>query len=266
MSASDVSRFSEAFLPEIQAWLERPITTEIKYLFLDALYLPVRKPGFTSKQALLVAVGMTSDGQRHLLGFVLGDRENMVSWSALIKDLLNRGMKREKLALVISDDHKAINSSVDQILGLPHQLCVAHKMRNAIARVSSKVRSEFYRDFTSIYWAHSREEAFQSIGHLRAKWQKLYPKATEIATSNPDRFLTFMEQPYHFWTILRTTNLIERFNRELRRRLRSAGAMHSENELWKLAGSVAMEQEKRWQRRRILKSKKQQIEEDRLAA
>ena len=124
-------------------------------------------------------------------------------------------------------------------------------MRNALVRVAAPHRKEFYADFTDIYWAASKEEALMALGRLQAKWFGLYPKATNIATTNPEAFLTFMAQPQALWTILRSTNLIERFNRELRRRLKPAGALHGENALWKLIWAVSTEQEKRWERRKI---------------
>ena len=129
ISASDVSKFTEQLLPQINDWMNRPITDEFSYLFLDAIYLPVRKPGFTTKQALLVALGISPQGQRQILGFLLGDRENIDSWNTLIKDLLARGLNRSRILLAISDDHKAIAAAIDQTLGVQHQLCVIHKMR-----------------------------------------------------------------------------------------------------------------------------------------
>lgn len=251
LSASDISKFTEELLPDIQAWMSSPITENIAYLFLDALYLPVRKPGFTTKQALLVAVGLTPEGSRHVLAFMLGDRESEDSWSALIKDLLARGLNRSGLKLVISDEHKAIIAAVAKSLAVTHQLCAVHKMRNTLPRVSSKHRKEFYADFTDIYWAQSKNDAFLAIGRLQAKWSNIYPKAVQIAASNPLAFLHFFDQPKPFWTILRSTNLIERFNREIRRRLDSAGAIHSESELWKLLWSVSINQEMRWSKRKI---------------
>lgn len=248
VSASDVSRVTESVVPAVEAWMTRPIPEGIRFLFLDALYLPVRKPGFTTKQALLTAVGVTAQGTKHVLGFVLGDRENHDSWSAFIKDLLTRGLKRDALELVLSDDHKAIRSAVNQQLGVPHQLCVVHKMRNALARVSAPNRKEFERDFKAAYWATSKTHALVALGELRGRWQSVYPKAVDIATAEPEHFLRFMEFHEAFWTTLRSTNLIERFNRELRRRLRPAGALPTEEALWKLVWSVSVEQEKRWAR------------------
>ena len=251
MSASDVSRFTEDLVPDINAWLAKPLPGGITYLFIDALYLPVRKPGFTTKQALLVAMGLTKDGKRHLLGFLLGDKESTDSWSALLKELLARDLKRDALALVISDDHKAIRAAVQNVLGIPHQLCVIHKMRNTLVRVAAPHRNEFYADFKAAFWADSREAALMALGRLEAKWINLYPKAVQCATADVENFLRFHDQPKPLWTILRSTNLIERFNRELRRRLRPAGAMQSENETWKIVWAVSTEQEKRWQRRRV---------------
>lgn len=248
IAPSDVSQITNALVPDIDAWLARPIDALIKFVFLDALYLPLRNPEGTDKQALLAAVGVTEQGTKHVLGFLLGNRENQDAWSALLKDLLNRGLKRDALALIISDDHKAIRSAVEQILGVPHQLCVVHKMRNALARVSKQAYTAFYRDFTRVYWADSKPQALIALGELRGKWQAIYPKAVDIATADPERFLKFMDFPKHQWTTLRSSNLIERFNRELRRRLRPAGALPSETSLWKLVWSVAVEQEKRWAR------------------
>lgn len=248
VSATDVSHITESVIPAVDAWMNRPVPEGIRFLFLDALYLPVRKPGFTTKQALLAAVGVTANGSKHVLGFLLGDRENHESWSALIKDLLNRGLKRDVLGLVLSDDHKAIRSAVDQTLGVPHQLCVVHKMRNALARVSAPNRKEFYRDFTRVYWAKSKDLALLALGELRGRWEPVYPKAVAIATAEPENFLRFMDFPTTLWTTLRSTNLIERFNRELRRRLRPAGALPTEIALWKLVWSISQEQEKRWSR------------------
>jgi transposase-like protein len=256
LNAHDISTFSNELLPDIQAWLNRPVPAGIVYLFLDAIYIPLRRKT-TDQQALLVAIGLTADGRAHTLGFLLGDRESTDSWSALLKDLLARGLDRRTLQLVISDDHKAIRSAVEQVLAVPHQLCVVHKMRNVRLRVAAKDRREFLDDFKTAYWADSLETALLALGRLQARWEKIYPAATRTALADADHFLRFMDQPRPLWTTLRSSNLIERFNRELRRRLRSAGALPGENSLWKLVWSVSVEQEKRWARRRLCRHVKQ---------
>lgn len=139
LNANDISTFSNDLLPEVETWLARAIPAGIVYLFVDAIYLPLRRK-ITDTQALLADIGLTADGRAHVLGFLLGDRESTDSWSALIKDLLTRGLDRKSLRLAISDDHKAIRAAVNTQLAVPHQLCVVHKMRNARLPVASNDR------------------------------------------------------------------------------------------------------------------------------
>lgn len=94
MSHSTVTKLTNALEPVLREWETRPVPKGIAYLLLDAIYLPVRRPGFIRKQALLVALGVTPEGRRHMLGFMLGDRESVDSWKALVKDLLGRGLNR----------------------------------------------------------------------------------------------------------------------------------------------------------------------------
>lgn len=246
MSASTVSTLSNALEPVIRDWEKSPIPADIRYLFLDALYLPVRRPGFTKDQALLLALGVDGKGHRHVLGYVLGDRESKDSWSSLIKELLARGLARESLRLVISDEHKGIESAVADLLGVAHQLCIVHLMRNVRARVAAPDRKEFLVDMHSTFWAASREKALLALGNLQGRWGARYPKAVELVTRRFDDHVRFFEEPENLWILLRSSNLIERFNREMRRRLDSAGAMHSELEVGKFVWSVSQAQQTRW--------------------
>ena len=251
LRSADVSVLTNKLIPEALAWLNRPIADEIAYLFLDAIYLPVRVSKFTAKQAILAAIGVTPQGKRHVLGFLLGDRESEDSWSALVKELKARGLDSTKLKLAISDDHKAIGAAVSKLLGVPHQLCVVHKMRNIRVRIAAKDQKAFLADFKKIFWAPNREAAYIALGQLQSRWQKAYPKAVELTCADPERFLAFMAEDKAIWTTLRSSNLIERFNRELRRRLRPAGAMQAEGEVWKLVWSISVEHQRRWETKRI---------------
>jgi len=246
MSASTVSTLSNALEPVIRAWEQRPIPAGIRYLFVDALYLPVRRPGFTKDQALLLAIGVDAEDRRHVLGFFLGDRESKDSWSALIKDLLARGLDRDALRMVISDEHKGIESAVSDLLGITHQLCIVHLMRNVKARVSAPNWKEFLVDLHATFWAASREKSLLALGNLQGRWSARYPKAVELVTRRFDDHIKFFEEPENLWVLLRSSNLIERFNREMRRRLNSAGAMHSELEVGKFVWSVSEAQQNRW--------------------
>jgi len=254
-SHSTVSTLTNALEPTLRSWETRPVPPNIRYLFLDALFLPVRRPGFTREQALLVALGVDDQDRRHVLGFTLGDRENQDSWEALLQDLLKRGMNVQQLRLVISDEHKGIESAVARLLGVAHQLCIVHLLRNVKARVAAPNWKAILEDLRAVFWAKSREEAIRHLGALQARWQSRYPKAVETVTRRFDDHLHFFKEPQPLWTLLRSSNLIERFNRELRRRLRPAGAMHSELELLKIVWAVSEAQQKRWNARRVWRTK-----------
>ncbi len=246
LSHSTVSTLTNTLEPVLREWETRPIPTGIKYLFLDAIYLPVRRPGFTSKQALLAALGVTEDGRRHILGFLLGDKESSDSWKALVKDLLARGMDRQQLNLVISDEHKGIESAVKDLLNVPHQLCVVHLLRNVRVKVAAPHRKAFIACFREIFWAEGRDEANRALGAMQGRWGAAYPGAVSLVTRRFEDHMVFQKEPKPFWTLLRSSNLIERFNLELRRRMNSAGTMHSELEVLKLIWAVSLPQEARW--------------------
>jgi len=198
-----------------------------------------------------MALGVDAEGHRYFLGLFLGDRENKDSWEAFLKNLLDRGLQRDILRLVISDEHKAIESAVADLLGCPHQLCLVHKLRNLRARVSRSDWKAFLEDFKAIYWAKSIEQAHQAIGRFDERWRRVYPKAASIALDRFDAFTRFMAEPKYTWRSLRSSNQIERFNREIKRRTRPAGAMQSELEVSKLVYAVVERQVASWAKRRL---------------
>jgi transposase-like protein len=131
----------------------------------------------------LTALGIDASGQRHILGFMLGDRENLDSWNAFLDDLLSRGLPPSSLRLVISDEHKGIEAAVSSRLACPHQLCLVHKLRNLRLRVPSPDRKAFMADLHAIFWALDRETARQALGRFEARWGKAYPKAVSLSLS-----------------------------------------------------------------------------------
>jgi len=183
-----------------------------------------------------------------------------------IQDLLKRGLSVQALKLVISDEHKGLESAVARLLGVTHQLCIVHLLRNVKARVAAPNWKAMLADLHAIFWAKSREEAIRHLGALQARWQSRYPKAVEILTRRFDDHLHFFKEPEPLWTLLRSSNLIERFNRELRRRLRPAGAMQSELEVSKLVWAVSEAQQKRWNNRRVWRTRATSKKQEALAA
>jgi putative transposase len=127
---------------------------------------------------------------------------------------------------------------------------VVHRLRNVRYRVAAADRTAFLADFRAIFWAPSREIALTAAGRLQARWEDRYPKAVTHTLDWLARFLEFFGEPKALWPLLRSTHLIERFIRESRRRLDSAGARQGEGEVTKLFWSIRVEPEKRWATRR----------------
>jgi transposase-like protein len=272
ISAATVSNITNALEPEIRIWESRPIPSDIIYVFVDALYLPVswRKTkfgnaGFTTKQALLCGLGIDSSGTTHFLGHLLGDRENTDSWETFLDGLIKRGLNISAIRLVISDEHQAIINAVSNKLGSAHQYCIFHKMKNASVRIPAKDRDGFMNDFKEIFWANSKENSLRAVGILQGRWQERYPRVVDIVTRNLDNFLMFMNEPKERWKNLRTSNKIERFNREIRRRLRPAGTIHSELELSKILWSVSSAEEETWRNHRAFRPSKEVLSQKQVA-
>ncbi len=256
-TASHISQMTNALEPTLREWEKRPLPEGIRYLYLDALYLTVRRQEAGVKQALLVAIGVDGNLKRHFLGYLVGDRESEASWTTMVEDLLNRGLDRQTLRLVVSDAHGGIIAAVEKRLGVTHQLCVVHKMKNVRFRVAWKDQKAFMADFKAVYWAESREKALIALGSLKTRWSRTYPKAVEMTEEKFEAYTRFFGEKPKYWLITRSSNLIERFNLELRRRLRPAGMMQNELELTKLVWAVAEAQQERWDRLKVHTSRKE---------
>ena len=257
LTANHISQMTNALAPTLEAWEKRSIPKGIQYLYLDALYLTMRRQEAGVKQALLVAIGVDANLKRHFLGYMVGDRESEASWEAMVEDLLKRGLDRESLRMVVSDAHGGIIAAVEKRLGVTHQLCVVHKMKNVRIRVAFKDQKAFMADFKAVYWAGSREKALVALGSLKQKWGKTYPKAVEMTEEKFEAYSRFFREDPKFWMITRSSNLIERFNLELRRRLNPAGMMQNDLELTKLVWAVSQAQQERWDRLKVHTSRKE---------
>ncbi len=252
LSASDVSELTDQLLPTIEQW-NRQALPAVQVLYLDALYLPVRRGKEVTKQALLVAIGVDSERKRHFLGWCLGDRETTESWKTLLADLKSRGLVTPDIA--ISDAHKAIRAAVREELGIQHQLCVVHKMRSILSQVRRADQKAFSEDFKGIFWADSRQGARKGLKALESRWGQLYPRLVEKVGADFEDFTVFYEMPKELWGLCRCSNTIERFIEELRRRLDPARIATADKSLDKIVYAVASEQQKRWDKQKLHKTR-----------
>lgn len=224
---------------EVLRWLNRPISPKIRYLALDALYVPVVRES-SKKEPLLVALGITQDGHKEVLDVLHAPSESTENWGSLLSRLRLRKLDTKQLALVITDGHEGLIGAVEKHLPrVPRQRCTVHKVRNVVGHCPRDLKSTAPGEAAAIFKAPSRSEARRRAADFVAKYETRAPKLAEIITNDFDACLTFYDFDAKRWDSLRSTNALERLNREFRRKLREVGAMKAEVNVMRIAVEVA---------------------------
>jgi putative transposase len=240
MSASRVSRIAQDLDKAVHEFLSKPIECEIPYLFVDASYFKVRDGMRYGTKALFVVAGVREDGYREILGAKLADCENESYWSDLFDDLKDRGLREVKL--VISDGHKGIQKAVEtSFIGASWQMCHVHFVRAILNKVPKKDRKkviEMLRD------------ALEDEKTLAGLAEELGSMGLRKASGTVDRFLydlmNYRGFPKEHWRRIRTTNILERVNKEMKRRSKVAGAFPNGESLMRLAVSILIDINEEW--------------------
>jgi putative transposase len=228
-SPSTVSRVFHTLEGEFEAWKTRPLEERYEYAFADGTYFTVIYDGEGHKMPILAVVGITTTGQREILGFTIGDRENQQAWEDLFDDLKARGVK--EVGLWITDGNQAmINALEAKFPDNPRQRCVKHKMDNVLSYVPKKQRDPVRAELRAIFYQKDREAAEQEIAAFCQKFEPIYPTAVACLNRDLDACLTFYAFPKVHWKTIRTTNVIERLYNEVKRRTKKmAAAFRNEN-------------------------------------
>lgn len=250
-SAGTISRINKELTEAMKAWMNAPITDEIRYVFLDGLNLPVRRFA-VSRESLLMVIGISWDGRRKVLGVQLGDRESATSWRELFKDLKRRGFKGEKLELGIMDGLAGLEEAFEEAFPKAKiQRCIVHKLRNIGAKLPRTIQSDCLGQCKRIFYAASLEEARRRFQDWKANWQKVAPGAVVCLEKDLEVVLTFYLFPKQHWIRLRTTNIIERAFKEFRRRTRAMDSFPNEECCLRCIYAICLELDERWGKRRI---------------
>jgi putative transposase len=244
ISKSQVSRLCAEIDEKVKAFLARPIEGDWPYLWIDATYVKVRQNGRIVSVAVIVAVGVNSDGRREVLGMDVGPSEAETFWTAFLRKLARRGLRGVKL--VVSDAHEGIKATVAKVLNASWQRCRVHFMRNALAHagksgrrvVSAFIATAFAQDDAAAARLQWRRVADQ----LRPKLQKL---AGFLDEAEPD-VLAYMGFPAAHRAKLHSTNPIERLNGEIKRRTEVVGIFPNEDAIVRLVGAILLEQNDEW--------------------
>ena len=222
-SPSTVSRVFHGLEEEFDGWKKRALDKRYLYVFGDGTYFSVIYDKEGHKMPILAVIGITTEGQREVLGFRVGERENQMAWEDLMIDLKERGV--EHVDLWITDGNQAtINAVKAQFSNSARQRCVKHKMDNILSYIPKKQQEIVKPELKAIFYQDSREKADQHVAAFIEKYQDIYPTAIDCLKRDLEACLTFYAFPKQHWKTIRTTNVIERLFLEVKRRTKKMGA------------------------------------------
>ena len=216
-SASTVSRVFHTLESAYEQWKTRKLSERYVYAFADGTYFTVIYNGEGCKMPILAVVGIAETGEREVLAFSVGDRENEQAWKDLLEDLKQRGVKA--IDLWISDGNQAmLNTITKKFPDSARQRCVVHKMDNVLSYVPSKHQEQLKPELKALFYQKDRQAADQAVAAFIEKYRSVYPTAAQCLQRDLEACLTFYAFPKEHWKTIRTNNVLERLFGEVKRR------------------------------------------------
>ena len=216
ISKSQVSRLCEDIDERVQAFLNRPIEGHWPYLWIDATYLKSRQGGRIVSVAVIVAVGVNTDGRREVLGVATGASEAEVFWTGFLRSLADRGLRGVKL--VIADDHKGLRAAARRVFSAGLQRCRVHWARNLLGHAAPKQRAAVAAMIRTIFAQDTKAEAFAQWDKVADALRDRHDKLGALMDASREDVLTYMDYPKEHWAQIASTNPLERVNKEIKRR------------------------------------------------
>lgn len=214
---------------------------EYQYLLADGLWVKAKGYGWEENQAVILCVlGIKPNGDRKIIGFSVERAESYECWHQLLLSLKKRGLIGTNLKLIISDDGKGFDSAINQLFPhIPHQICITHKMRSVIGKTKHKNKASLAEDAKMVYQQPSKKDALIKAKQFVGKWYLVEPKAVESFKYHLASTLTYYDFDQSTWSQIRTTNVLEREFRELRRRIKVMdNSFNSTESATRYAGSI----------------------------
>jgi transposase-like protein len=223
ISSTTVSKVVKELDSSVKKFHSRKIEDEYEDLILDAIYLKVKSPRKSKEKCILVAYGIRTDGVRELIDYKIAAKgESQTAWENFLTGLYHRGLEGKKLKLVVTDGNKGLINAVELVWpNALRQRCWAHKIRNVANYLPKKTRYECVREMRKIYEAKDKMEAIKRFREWARRWERVSSRAVNSVEEDLEELLNFYECPSEMRIRLRTTNIIERVFREVRRRTRS---------------------------------------------
>jgi transposase-like protein len=244
ISKSQVSRLCEEIDGKVKAFLERPIEGDWPYLWLDATYVKVRQASRVVSVAVIIAVGVNSDGRREVLGMDIGPSEAETFWTAFLRKLRQRGLRGVKL--VISDAHDGLKAAVAKLLHASWQRCRVHFARNALAHAGKNGRRVVAAFIATAFAQNDAEAAKSQWRKVADQLRPTLPKLAALMDESETDVLAYMSFPAAHRAKLHSVNPLERLNGEIKRRTDVVGIFPNEAAITRLIGALLLEQNDEW--------------------
>src|SRR6201988_4701668 len=212
-----ISEINKKLDAELGRFARRELESEYPYLILDARYEKLRENGVIRSRAVLVAIGIDWEGRRQVLGVEMANRESSTSWKEFLLGLKRRGLRG--VVFAVSDDHPGLKRAIMEVLPEAYwQRCYVHFLRNALDYLPRKVADDCLLELRWLYDRRNAEEARRDLAAWRLRWQERYPKLCAWVEENIEETLTFYRLPREHHKHLKSTNMLERLNQEIKRR------------------------------------------------
>lgn len=247
VSAQTVSNIAKSLDTEVKQYHSRPLQDAYLYLFLDGIVLKTRTGFGAKKKTVLAAYGIRVDGIRELIDFQVVKYESESTWTGFLNRLYGRGLTGEALGLVVTDGSQGLENAVDLVYaGVKRQRCWAHKLRNVVDVLKKSHQEECIKEARAIYSARNRREAVQAWRAWSKDWRKAAPKAVSCIEKDLEELLNFYYCPEAIWKKVRTTNVIERSFREVRRRTRPMSCFNNNESIERIVYAVMNRLNSQW--------------------
>lgn len=258
ISPTEVSNANKELTEAVEKWRMRDLSQEaVKYMFVDGVNFSMRVAGSIELVPVLVAIGVRKGGQRLVLGLQSGDKESAGSWREFFKDLKTRGLKGQDVILGIMDGLPGLKKVfIEEFPNAKIQRCQVHVARNVLAKVPKKLKQAVADDMRSIFYASSKDKAKELFEAFTERWQKDLSSAVTTLERSIEQCLTFFNHPEEEWISLRTTNIIERLNKEFKRRTKPMEIVAGEAACYRLLAFISLRMELYWRANPIGKVRK----------
>ena len=244
-SASTVSQMNQQLDAALTQFAQRRLEEEDPYLILDARYEKVREAGVIRSRAILIALGINWDGRREVLAVELANRESATTWKVFLQQLRERGLRG--VEFVVSDDHPGLKRAIQELLPeAAWQRCYVHFLRNALDYLPRKNNDDCLTELRWLYDRRNLEEARRDLGVWLRKWQTRHPQLCAWVEESIEETLSFYRLPAAHHKHLKSTNMLERLNEELKRRTHVVRIFPNETSALRLARALAMEIHEDW--------------------